>query len=330
MLKHTPMKNVTFLSASLVTLLALSACAAQSDNSEDGPATGEDAVTSTPAASLPADYERKTAQEKQDILWDQHLAPTKYGALPAWPKTDLLGIIRLDLGITLNRSSDEMPVGRKKLVHALGSVAKVEFVADENTPYTGMFKGGIGIARFSLAAAPGTDSYTPGLAVKLFVDKMPSQNLQVMYSIDGQGKDFDFFSNRFSNIIAAPVGVGPNIIGNIFKQATPFPNYLDLDNFARHDRTGAQASRMKAPHQVVFIPADEVKAVPRASSPNVDFRVDLAKIKSGTTVYQVVATESAQGAYVHIGKLVTRSEMIASRYGDEHLFFKHEEATKAP
>ena len=109
-------------------------------------------------------------------------------------------------------------------------------------PYSGMFaSGAIGIARFSLALDPGTDNFTPGLAMKFFIDGMASNNLEVMYSIDGQGTNFDFFANNFSNIIAAPIGVGTNLIGAIFKEATPFPNYLDLDATARTDRTGATA-----------------------------------------------------------------------------------------
>jgi hypothetical protein len=325
------MKNLSLLAASTLTLIALAACASHSSNDESGAATGEDAVTSKPPpAPLPADYTRMSAAEKQDLLWDAHLVPTKYGSLPAWPSVDLIGIARLDLSVTLNRNSDEMPASRKKLVHALGSCAKVELIADADSPYTGMFQGGIGVARFSLATAPATNNFTPGLAVKMLIDGMPSQNLEVMYSIDGQGTDFDFFANRFSNIIAAPTGVGTNIIGDIFKKATPFPNYLDLDNFARHDRTGAEAPRFKAPHQVFFLPSSDVRAVSRASTPTVDFRVDLARIPADTTVYEIVAAENATSPWVHIGKLVTRSEIVASRYGDENLFFKHEEATKAP
>jgi hypothetical protein len=252
------MNPTSVLVTSLIALVMISACAAQPDAQTEG-ATGEAAVTSSDSP-LAADYDRKTAAEKQDILWTSHIAPSKYATLPPWPSVDLIGIVRLDLGVTLNRTNDELPMGRKKLVHALGSCAKVELVADGGTPYTGMFKGGIGIARFSLATNPGTDAFTPAIAVKMLVDGMPSQNLQVMFSVDGQGKDFDFFSNRFSNIIAAPVGFGTNIVGKIFQKATPFPNYLDLDNFARHDRTGADASHMRAPHQVFFLPTSEVRA----------------------------------------------------------------------
>ena len=86
----------------------------------------------------------------------------------------------------------------------------------------------------------------------------------------------------------------------------------------------------KAPHQIFFIPTTEVKSVPRASSSTVDFRHDLAKIPSGTKIYEIVATESATAPFVRVGQVVTRSEVVASKYGDEKLFFKHEEATKAP
>lgn len=324
------MKAFRLFSLALVSVASVLAAAGCSTESTSDAESTEDAVTAFPA--LPAGYEQMSAAAKRDLLWDQRIVTSKYASLPAWPKVDLPGIMRLDLSVTLNRRSDELPVGRKKLVHALGTCAKVELVADENQPYSGMFKGGDAIARFSLAAPPGEDNYTPAVALKFFINGQPSTNLQVMYSIDGQGKNFDFFANRFSNVLAEPTGFGTNIIGFVFKKASPFPNNLDLDGFARYDQAGTlyTTTKFKAPAQIHFIPTAEVAKVIRVNSPASDFRREIARVPVGTTMWDVVAADSASAPFVRVGKIVLRSEVVASAYGDEKLFFKHEEATKAP
>lgn len=40
---------------------------------------------------------------------------------------------------TLNHVSDQLPEGRRKLIHSVGTVAKAEFVPTEDSPYTGFF-----------------------------------------------------------------------------------------------------------------------------------------------------------------------------------------------
>ena len=217
-----------------------------------------------------------------------------------------------------------MPAGREKLVHALGAVAKVEFLPDASTPYTGMFKGGVGVIRMSLAKDPGADGFVPGVALKLMSDGIPSANMEVMLSIDGQGANFDFFANTFSNIIPDAVGFGSKIIVNIFSKVSATPGHLDVNGFAAQDRRGRAVSAPVAPAQVFFVPAASVRAVPRRNSPDVDFREDLAAIPDGSTLYDVYGAHAVGEAPSHIGTVITRSEVISSRFGDEGLFFKHE------
>ncbi len=279
---------------------------------------------------LPANYDTLSAKAKEDLLWDQRIVPSKYTTLPPFKGPDLIAIARVDLRVTLDRRSDEMPPGRIKLVHPLGALAKVEFVPEPGSPYTGLWKGSEGIARFSLATSPGTNNFTPGLAVKMFIDGKPSSNLQFMFSIDGQGKDFDFFSNQFTNLIEKPRGIGTNLIGAIFKKATPFPNFLDLVDFGRFDRSGKLEDHQKSPRVVQWVPTFGVRKIARSNTPTVDFRTDLAKVPSGTILYDAIAIDKSGAPIGKVGHLVTRSEIIAASYGDQKLFFKHEEATVDP
>lgn len=90
-------------------------------------------VTSSSYLSLPA-------AEKVDRLWSNCLSDTK----PApWPSTMTTG-----LGVTFLQSmcpslitpGDELPAGRRKLIHPVGVVGRVEWRDKGGHPYTGIFK----------------------------------------------------------------------------------------------------------------------------------------------------------------------------------------------
>ena len=55
-----------------------------------------------------------------------------------------------------------------------------------------------------------------------------------------------------------------------------------------------------------------------------DFREELSRIPEGAVLYEVWAC-SAEGAEPrHLGRLKTTSRFVASRWGDEGLFFRHQ------
>ena len=333
------MKKISLVASCVGSLIALAAC---SGSAEPAPAPGTDQnfTSAKPGAPIPADYETRSAKDKLDILWSRELA-TKYDKFPAWPSalSVLKGVTFSRLSATMDTRSDFLPSERAgmKQVHTFGSVAKVELIADATTRFTGMFKGGIGLARFSLAHDPNAGGFTPGLALKLLIDGQPSQNLQAMWKIDGHDNDGsdpqagprdnnvnDFFFHPFSNIIPDPAGTGTKLIADIFSRVNNTPGHLDIDELARIDRTGALVAKSAAPPRIFFTPTAAVRAVKRANSSAVDFRDDLAKIPINTVVYDVLAAEEDDGAaQVHIGQLVLRSELVAAHDGDEVLFFKH-------
>ena len=78
---------------------------------------------------------------------------------------------------------------RKKTIHSIGTVAKIEWVSVGSHPYTGMFKGAdAGFARLSVAAPvePAAPNMKPGMGVKLLRDGIDSANFVCMLSVDGQ------------------------------------------------------------------------------------------------------------------------------------------------
>lgn len=88
---------------------------------------------------------------------------------------------------------DEMPSTRifglrNKLIHSVGTVAKVEWKSVGDHEYTGIFRGATqGYIRLSSAKEPTPDvAYlAPGMGVKFLRDGIDSANFVAMYSVDG-------------------------------------------------------------------------------------------------------------------------------------------------
>ena len=89
-------------------------------------------------AGLPVDYMKLTSAEKRDLLWSK-VSKAEYSSeeLPTenpgfFESLALLKAKWLEPSFT--HESDEMPVGRKKLIHTYGSVAKVRLeITKENS-----------------------------------------------------------------------------------------------------------------------------------------------------------------------------------------------------
>lgn len=96
---------------------------------------------------------------------------------------------------TIDYVSDELPQGRRKYIHSVGSVFSAAFTPVSNTPYTGFFEGADSLLiRISLAASPNYsnpsakaayNNFTPGHGLKYLIDGKPSANLVAMHSVNG-------------------------------------------------------------------------------------------------------------------------------------------------
>jgi hypothetical protein len=281
------------------------------------------------------DYEELSGCEKQDYLWDTRILPSVYGEGGGTrPSFDAAGGWQALLGapgalFSLDRSfdhiSDEMPRGRRKFIHPFGSVALIEFQALPDSPYTGILSAdsACGLARLSLAGPPSFIGYTPGMALKFFVDGKPSVNLQVMNSLNGQGRNQNFFENPFSNSIEEPTGFVLRTLAWWFGLFVDNPFYLGLDHVASTTPEGDTLEDSVVPYELVFVAADGISIPPDTDR---DLRDELADLEPGTILYEVYARDSEEaGADILIGHIVTLSHFEASEWGDQKLFFRHHE-----
>ncbi|MCC6278273.1 MAG: hypothetical protein IT289_10200 [Oligoflexia bacterium] len=274
-------------------------------------------------------YEALSARAKLQHLWGNVVSSVYSGRLPT-KAPNLLKLLKCSfLMESFTTVSDELPAnrGREKAIHTYGSVAQISFRPTNQTKYTGLFRtGAIGLARASLAVQ-GTP-FTPGMGLKFLVDGRPSENLQIMYSLEGQGENQNFFANEFSNIVEPPKSLKLKALGFFFGRAAKALGKSRLDNertitlsqMAAVEANGTSVSQPVAPYQLIFRPTAEVQMNPHDRT---DVRERLALFKPGVVLYQVFARESVDGPLLEVGALVLESSFVASAYGDQNLFFKH-------
>ncbi|MDJ0575349.1 MAG: hypothetical protein QNJ65_09325 [Xenococcaceae cyanobacterium MO_234.B1] len=291
------------------------------------------AVKAKDFAPLPQDYSTWSAQKKQDFLWNERIVPSIYERKPPLAKVNTLGLIMTRLKIKMDRLSDQAPAKWDKAIHARGSVAKIKLIAEADCPFTGLFQGAdYGLLRASLTGDPSRDNFAPGLGIKLLVDAQDSGNFSALVSLVGQGKNYNFLANEFSNIVPVVNQLRPKIGNLIFRRVTRYPTKISLKNLGVIDQLGNPVKVSHYPEQIFLVPTSDIQF---PESPH-DFRDDLETIPSGTVLFSLYAVESKEGENhllnqsesrqqaQRIGRIETTSKFVTSAYGDRQLFFRHQ------
>lgn len=283
----------------------------------------------------------QSACQKADFLWNNKIVPSLYGPeLPALTAPGIGDILTLAMPSftvkSLTAHGDELEQGRRKLVHAFGAEARLRFVVNfaVASRYTGIFQRGADcvIGRFSLATKPTDTHSVPALALKFFIDgNHPSVNLQVMNSIDGQ-EGYNFFEKTFSNIIPPAASFVTRLLAGFFEVAAIHfgardsdPGRLTVEHLADINADGSKVAAPRAPYQLLFKPRPAAVARFNGVTMQDDFRLKLTDFPVGEVLYDVYALdkgETVEQAKL-LGQLVLNSKIVASRYGDEKLYFQH-------
>jgi len=278
------------------------------------------------------EYLKLTAAEKNEIIFENCMEDTT--AADWIPALEMVGIFLESMCPTVRAQGDELPLQegilfhgyRRKYGHTVGTVAQVQWQDLGGHTYTGLFQGAYqGIARLSLAFKPDTTKLntTPGMGLKFLRDGMDSANLVAMYSIDGQ-ESWNFFKNDFSNHI--PTG-GPAVLPILlkFSEATSYVDQVALSDWAKYDEAGNPISDAVFPYSLRFHPTGDIFFSETYVRPHTE---DLVTIPNGSTLYEVYAMNKPVelgGTELHIADLVMVSDMITSMWGDQHLFFRHQD-----
>jgi hypothetical protein len=271
-------------------------------------------------------YQSQKAEQKLNQLWEEITSDTTpFG----WHSLlTQLSIFVEDMQPTFETYSDVFPEGRKKLTHSTGAVAQVEYIAEKDVPYTGVFKTGAAHATIRFATATETNpkneawtNFNPALSLKILRDKVPSANIQAMYTAEGQ-KTFNPFGSDYSNHIPHPTTKKIQMLSKKFSEATPYTGRLGLKTVGQFDANGNEEANIKIPFRVIFSATDAVsKMFPDTFA---DYLYNQLKtIPAGTAIYDVLAIEKPYGDAVKIGTIKTKTAFTTSMFGDTQLFSKH-------
>jgi len=181
----------------------------------------------------------------------------------------------------------------------------------------------------------------PGVGLKLLIDGSQSQNFHLMNNLEGQGPDRNWFLKGVSNVYPNPTSFAIKAIGKIFDAGVAMlpgglndrpetANTLGLYEQASVTSDGKAVAKVVAPWKIQLVPNQQVldwqkthnAALDPSAAPE-DFRTFLGAIPTGSAIYDVMAQRSQDAKADYIGRLVTRSQFVASKYGDEKLYLQH-------
>ncbi len=276
-------------------------------------------------------YQAMTRQAKFDKIWGKvNEDNNPYGWYSSFT---FVQILFYDMKKSFNYYADSMPSGRKKLLHSVGNVGLVEFVAvkDSSNPYTGIFQGcSHVILRLSCAFKPdegkrtadeAMDNFTPGFGIKFLRDKIHSGNTVAMYGVNGQ-PSWNFFENDFSNHIAKADGIALSILNYKFSEATKWTTMIGLSDMAKYDQDGNILQDPIIPYKLIFRPTADAKNL-FTDYFSQTFTEELKKIPVDMVLYNVLAVAQPDTDPVKIGSLVVKKQFVTSKWGDKELFFRH-------
>ncbi len=280
---------------------------------------------------LPKDFNTFSAIKKLETH-KQLIYKSKYQTLPmASPSlSSLMNLFNTkSLATAFLNDTDERILSKQgimKPIHGLGISAPVSYEPTDyaKTHYTGIYNsGGVGFIR--LSSAKNNMPFTPGLALKIFVDGEPSMNFHAMYSLDGQGDNLHFFENTFTTKIDKPKSLLLKVLAYFFnmslqqisqnpKERPISEQEIPLLEASKITSSGSKVDICSAPKILYFVP--KVSYIPTGK----DFREDISDNITYPNVIYEVQNEDKET----IGKVNLLDNFIASLHGD-NMAFKHQQ-----
>lgn len=280
--------------------------------------------------ALPSDYDSLSAEEKLERLWSQVSAePYPAGPLPSEPPSTWARRKLFTVGhdrVSFEHVSDVVPRGRTKLVHAHGTCACVTWKVKDSRGFTGVFEsGGRGLLRFS--DATGGPVFSPSFAIKFPVKDGPSLNFFALPYESRSGRDRDPLSGVYANGAPPPKAGPAKAVAWAFQRTADalqgtrlYAIYLPLHELAERSLDGASVDSATVPDRVELRATDEARA---ALADAEDWRRKLEGLEAGTALFEMSISAGREEKAESHGTLVLDTDFVASRWGDERLWFQH-------
>jgi len=253
-----------------------------------------------------------------------------------YPTYPLLSNILTSMRTTFDNYQPEMPAGREKLIHSVGSVCKVEWTIPSDRGYTGILESGThkGFIRMGGAVDP-KEGLTPGLGLKFPRSGRHDADFVMLYSLVEQSS-WNFFGLNQSNHIAPAVDFATKVLAAKFKDASQCPYQVGLSDLATWNEDGAE-SKPKFPFKIFFEVNPRLETGRRAQTID-GVHAEIDSLSKGTVLYTAWACtepkgdetapsetlEASCGKPVRLGPVSLASGCSTSYYGDSALHFRHQ------
>mmetsp|Transcript_25955 Transcript_25955/g.42325 ORF Transcript_25955/g.42325 Transcript_25955/m.42325 type:complete len:397 (+) Transcript_25955:33-1223(+) len=216
----------------------------------------------------------------------------------------------------------------QKLIHPVGSVAKVSLVWDEaaikKMGYTGIFekKQENVLMRIGPAGALKPKGQAPGVSIKVFRDYQESANTVMLYSLRGQ-QGFSQFDHTVCNKLSdfRDKSFAEKLLLKSFRTASAYPFTTGLGQWAE-TKSGAP----NFPFVMCLKPIDDVRE-DFARFNNVKFehiQEQLGVLNQNKIIYEIFAAPEPRVPPTKIGHVQLRTKFHKTKFGDNVLFFRHE------
>lgn len=270
-------------------------------------------------------YEAQSGSDKLAALWNQITSTPGNGAYP-----NVLEILDESINTSFDDNWDVFPPGRTKDIHSMGATCQFNLIVNDASPYTGVFAPGTkaqGLVRLGSAQPVSTSSgVIPGLGIKFMRDGVKSANFVALVTLSPlPGSSYNFFQSNFSNIIPPAAGFTA-VLAKKFEQASTCPNMVGLSDICSYGVNGSTVSNVVFPYRVKLFSSNvqfPTKAVDQSTMQSM-----LGSIPVGTSLFDVYAFASPLDDQndngILLGSMVTTSECLNSKFGDNSLFFRHQ------
>jgi len=280
-----------------------------------------------------SDFISRPWDSKMSYFWKNVAANTT-----RYPKFPLISNLLGSVVTVFDNYMPEMPAGREKMIHTVGSVCQFELDVSSGSPYTGLLGPGKqrGLIRLGSALDPGDVGITPGIGIKFPRSGVPDGDFVLLHSLDPGSQWNFFFKNQSTH--TAPTNVFPtSILVRKFREATDCVFQVGVSDLARYSQSGREHSP-RFPFKIMAAANPQLKTgAGELSLDGIHKEIDALPV--GTVLYSLWACGkpagdemdpngeggvSSCGEAFKLGDIRTTSQCTTSWYGDASLHFRHQ------
>jgi len=275
-------------------------------------------------------WEAQSWTSKRDYYWSRITKNTQ--RLPDDEVANPLRTFVQSARTTMDNWMTEIPRGRKKIIHAIGSMCQIELNIGPDSPYTGLLGPGRqrGFIRMG-NAVPYSMGTSPGLGFKFPRSGVHSGDFVALNSL-GLDHGNNFFEHNQSNHIA-PASGATLALAKTFEAASQCAYFIGISDLTKYSQDGTAHRNPKFPFKLFFTPNSAIQ-MDNSEKTADQAHAHMDAFPKGTKLYSAYACASPDGAEedparscagsTYLGDITTTSQCTTSSYGDRSFHVRHQ------